>query len=67
MSRHVPIVITGLFVAAAVSAEAHSLRPHPVTRLVLADGTSQPTAFSGLSTAQETDDGVEDGISPPQP
>jgi osmotically-inducible protein OsmY len=56
MSRYVPILTTAFFVAAALSAEAHSPRPRPATGLVLSDSSRQLTAFTGLSSAQETDD-----------
>jgi osmotically-inducible protein OsmY len=56
MSRHVPIVITAIFVVAAVSAEAFPQQPRPATGAVLPTGTVQRTAFAGLSAAQEADD-----------
>ena len=56
MSRHVPIVITAIFVAAAVSAEAHPPQARAASGLVLPAGQIQLTPFTGLSAAQDADD-----------
>ena len=56
MSRRIPIVITAIFVAAAVSAEALPLQSRPTPGAVLPNGTGRPTAFTAVPAAQETDD-----------
>ena len=56
MSRYVPILTTAIFVAGALSADAHSPRPRSTTELVRSDRSSQRTAFTALASAQETDD-----------
>ena len=55
MSRCVPIVIANIFVAAALSAEAHPAQLRPTTESLLPSRTVQLTAFSGLSVAQADD------------